>query len=132
MPTLPWSTGVHQPVAGEQLHVLTSRLPLTRYTDVPRFLRWTLKIRSQLRDAPGCVGYTLDARLLSKTFWTLSAWSDKDAMEAFVRSGTHSDMLADMAGRIGRPSFVESPATVAQIPLSWTEARTRIAEAASS
>ena len=130
MPTLPWSTGIHQPADEEQLLVLTSRLPLTRYTDVPRFLRWTRKIRSQLHDAPGCVGYTLDARLPSKTFWTLSAWSDKDAMNAFVHSGTHADMLADMAGRVGTPRFTESPATRAEIPLSWTEARARMAEAA--
>lgn len=128
MPTLPWSTGVHKPAEGEQLHVLTSVLPLNRYSDVPRFLSWTLKIRKQLSDAPGCVGYALDAKLLSKTFWTLSAWSDKDAMEAFVRSGSHAEMLADMAGRVGSPSFVDSTAGRENIPLSWPEARARINE----
>ncbi|MFD0360825.1 antibiotic biosynthesis monooxygenase [Nocardia sp. GCM10030253] len=127
MPTLPWTSGVHEPTDGEQLQVLTSRLPLNRYSDVVRFLRWTLRIRSQLRDAPGCVGYTLDARLFSKTFWTLSAWSDQEAMNNFVRSGAHAEMLSDMAGRVGNPSFVDSTATRAQIPLSWREARTRLA-----
>ncbi|NNH68583.1 hypothetical protein HLB23_01580 [Nocardia uniformis] len=128
MPVLPWSSGVHKPVEGEQLHVLTSRLPLIRYSDVPRFLRWTLKIRTQLRTAPGCVGYSLDAKLLSKTFWTLSAWSDKEAMEAFVRSGSHAEMLSDMKGRVGSPNFIDSTAGPADIPLSWAAARTRINE----
>jgi quinol monooxygenase YgiN len=77
---------------------------------------WTTRIRSQFRSTPGCVGYTLDAKLLSKTFWTLSAWSDKDAMERFVRSGAHSDMLADMAGRVGNPDFADSTATRADLP----------------
>ncbi|MEV0355615.1 antibiotic biosynthesis monooxygenase [Nocardia sp. NPDC050697] len=127
MPALPWAHGIHRPADGETLHVLTSRLPLNHYGDIPRFLRWTLRIRKQLRQAPGCVGYTLDARLPRKTFWTLSAWSDEAAMEAFVRSGTHALMLADMAGRVGTPGFVASTASPEQIPLSWADARERLA-----
>ncbi|WP_147471593.1 DUF3291 domain-containing protein [Nocardia stercoris] len=126
MPVLPWTAGSHRPAAADQLHVLTSRLPLTRFTDVPRFLYWTLRIRRQLATAPGCVGYTLDAKLLRKTFWTLSAWSDKQAMDTFAGSGTHAAMLADMRGRLGEANFVETRATPDQLPLSWAEARTRI------
>ena len=35
----------------------------------------------------------------ARTFYTLSAWSDADAMNRFVRSGQHAAMLTDMAGR---------------------------------
>ncbi|MEU0504782.1 hypothetical protein [Nocardia sp. NPDC005998] len=126
MPALPWTAGVHKPAEGDQLHVLTSRLPLTNYIDVPRFLYWTMRIRTQLVSAPGCVGFALDAKLISKTFWTLSAWSDKQAMDHFAHSGTHAKMLADMAGRIGDPNFVESSASTGDIPLSWADARVRI------
>jgi len=31
MPALPWTNGPHQPAPGEELHVLTSTLPLTHY-----------------------------------------------------------------------------------------------------
>lgn len=126
MPALPWSAGVCKPADGAQLHVLTTNLPLTRYRDIPRFLRWTAKIRTQLKSAPGCVGYTMDAEPFIKTFWTLSAWSDKEAMERFVHSGTHAEMLKDMAGRLGDPHFADSTATPADIPLLWPEARARI------
>ncbi|WP_433734150.1 hypothetical protein ACQP0C_18620 [Nocardia sp. CA-129566] len=126
MPALPWTAGVHKPADSDQLHVLTSRLPLTNYIDVPRFLYWTMRIRTQLVSAPGCVGFALDAKLISKTFWTLSAWSDKAAMDQFAHSGTHAKMLADMAGRIGDPNFVESSASTGDIPLSWADARVRI------
>jgi hypothetical protein len=88
--------------------VLTSRLPLIRYRDIPRFLRWTF--RKRLRDDPVVPGYTLDARLLTKTFGTLSAWSDHDAMTRFVHSDQHAAMLADLAGRVGSPNFVDSTA----------------------
>lgn len=98
---------------------------LSRY---PRFLRWTAKIRKQLREDPGCAGNCLDEKLL-KTFWTLFAWADREAMMRFVRSGQHAAMLADMAGRVGHPSFVDSTARQTDRPLDWTTARSRIAEA---
>jgi hypothetical protein len=127
MPTLPWTSGPY--VDDAPLHVLTSTLPLNRYLDVPRFLHWTLKIRKQLRDAPGLAGYSLDARLPHKTFWTLSAWQDREAMEQFVRSGAHAAMLADMAGRLGPSRFVESTAARADLPLDWSAARQRVGNA---
>ena len=127
MPTLPWTSGPY--VDDAPLHVLTSTLPLNRYRDVPRFLRWALKIRKQLRDAPGLAGYSLDARLLRKTFWTLSAWQDREAMQRFVHSGAHAAMLADMTGHLGSSRFVESTAARADLPLDWAAARQRVADA---
>ena len=129
MPALPWTNGPHQPAPGEELHVLTSTLPLTHYRDVPRFLRWTMKIRRQLATAEGCAGYSLDARLLRKTFFTLSAWQDGEAMNRFVRSGQHATMLADMAGRLGQSTFVESSIPGTELPLDWAAARQRLVDA---
>jgi hypothetical protein len=127
MPALPWVKGQH--TGDGELHVFTSRLPLKRYRDVPRFLMWTLRIRKQLAAQPGCAGYALDAKLLTKTFWTLSAWSDADAMNEFVRSGFHATMLADMAGRLGTPVFVSSATQQSDLPLDWASARTRVQNA---
>ncbi|MDE3131280.1 MAG: DUF3291 domain-containing protein [Acidobacteriota bacterium] len=130
MPTLPWTTSSYRPADGSSLHVLASTLPLSRYRDVPRFMRWASRIRRQLATAEGCAGYSLDAQLTRKTFCTLSAWSSPDAMNAFVRSGAHAQMLADMAGRLGNPTFVQSTASPTELPLDWTAARQRLAEAA--
>jgi hypothetical protein len=128
VPTLPWTECRYRPSNGESLHVLTSTLPLQSYRDVPRFLRWTLRIRKQLSKAEGAVGYSLDARMLRKTFYTLSAWSSAEAMNRFVHSGDHASMLADMAGRLGQPVFVESNASPAELPLDWDEAKQRLAD----
>ena len=128
MPTLPWTECRYRPRDGESLHVLTSTLPLASYRDVPRFLRWTLRIRRQLAQAEGAAGYSLDARLLRKTFYTLSAWSSAEAMNRFVHSGDHASMLADMAGRLGQPVFVESNASPAELPLRWDAAKQRLAD----
>jgi hypothetical protein len=64
----------------------------------------------------------------SKTFWTQSAWADHDAMTRFVHSDQHAAMLADMAGRVGNPSFVDSTVHQADLPLDWITARARIAD----
>jgi quinol monooxygenase YgiN len=125
MPKMPWTRGLFQ--ENTELHVLTSSLPLNRYRDIPRFLRWSLKIRRQLRNDPGCAGFTLDARLASKTFWTLSAWKNRDAMMRFVRSGEHAAMLRDMAGRVAGSKFAESATASSELPLDRSAARQRLA-----
>jgi|SRR6516162_5619630 len=129
MPALPWTTGPYA-VGDAQLHVLASALPLARYRDLPRFLRWTMKIRKQLATADGLAGYSLDAHLLRKTFYTLSAWKDRDAMNRFVHSGQHAAMLADMAGRLGKPTFTESTTPASAVPLDWAAAKQSLAAAA--
>lgn len=129
MPALPWTTGPFNPVGDTELHVLTSTLPLTRYRDVPRFLRWAMRIRKQLATTDGCAGYSLDARLLRKTFYTLSAWQDREAMNRFVHSGRHAAMLVDMAGRLGPSTFVESSTQADGLPLDWAAAKQRLTSA---
>jgi hypothetical protein len=129
VPALPWTTGSYNPTGDRELHVLTSTLPLIRYRDVPRFLRWTVRIRKQLATADGCAGYSLDAHLVRKTFYTLSAWQDRDAMNRFVHSGRHAAMLADMAGRLGQSTFVESSTAADGLPLDWAAAKQRLTNA---
>lgn len=124
MPKMPWTDGPYR--QDGELHVLTSSLPLKRYRDVPRFLRWSLRIRKQLVADPGCAGFALDARMLGKTFLTLSAWQDQDAMMRFVHSGQHARMLADMKGRLRTSTFVESATTRASLPLNWDDAEVRL------
>ncbi len=126
MPTLPWTVCSYRPQGDDALHVLASTLPLKRYRDVPRFLRWALTIRKQLAAAEGCAGYSLDAQLLRKTFYTLSAWSSAEAMSRFVHSNEHARMLADMAGRLGLATFVESNASPSDLPLDWGAAKQRL------
>ena len=129
MPALPWTAGPYRPENDETtLHVLASMLPLRRYVDIPRFLKWTGRIRKQLATADGCAGYSLDARLPQKTFYTLSAWSDAAAMNQFVHSGQHAAMLAEMAGRLGESTFVESSTASSALPLDWAAAKQRLSD----
>jgi quinol monooxygenase YgiN len=93
MPALPWKKISAEPPTTEECTVMASRLPLQHYRHMAGFLRRTLKIRRQLAETPGLIGYALDADLLHKTFWTLSAWSSQDALDRFACTNPHRDVV---------------------------------------
>ncbi len=128
MPALPWLRGSAAPTTELELVVMASRLPLRHYRRIPAFLRWTLRIRGQLAEAPGLAGYSLDAKLLRKTFWTLSAWTSREAMEAFVGEEPHRSAMASIRPHMGESSFAFWTVRPAELPLKWGEARRRIAD----
>ena len=127
MPALPWFR-ISAPEPDTHLIVMASRLPLRGYRHIPGFLRWTLRIRGQLAEAAGLVGYSLDAKLFRKTFWTLSAWTSQEAIEAFVRLDPHQAGMAAIRPHMGQSTFVFWTANPADLPLRWDEARRRISE----
>ncbi len=129
MPTLPWiSFGEADPT--RDYVVLASRLPLARFRDIPMFLRATLAIRRQLARADGLLGYGLDARLLRRTFWTLSVWRDEDAVAAFARADPHEAHVARIRPRMNSTTFVTWDVQGARLPVTWTQARQRVDAAA--
>ena len=90
MMTIPWkATNSPQPATSTQV----SRLELTHARDVPGFLIAALRIRRATLNAPGAVGLSLRAAPLSRTFWTLSSWSDRAAITAFVTSDVHTTVM---------------------------------------
>ena len=127
MPALPWFR-ISTVDPATELTVMATRLPLRRYRHIPAFLRWTLRIRGQLADAPGLVGYSLDAHLLRKTFWTLSAWTDQEAMGAFVRTDPHRSAMEAIRPHMDRSVFVSWTVTGADLPVTWSDTRRRVEE----
>ena len=127
MPPLPW-TPISTVEPGTELTVMASRLPLHAHRHIPGFLRWTLRIRRQLARSHGLVGYSLDAHLLAKTFWTVSAWTGRAEIGAFVRQEPHASGMAAIKPHMGEPSFVFWTATADELPIRWEEVRQRVEE----
>src|SRR6266581_8411698 len=93
MPPLPWITG---PAAGDadgDVVVMASLLKLSSCLRVPGFLRAAMAIRRQALAADGCAGLALSTNLPRRTFFTLSAWRDRDALNAFVRAEPHRSFM---------------------------------------
>ena len=96
MPTIPWRAAqpasTPSPTATPAV-VMASRFELRHLRDVPRFLLDSLRIRRQVLRANGALGVSLVAHPLRRQFLTLSAWSDRNAVNELVRAEPHRSAM---------------------------------------
>jgi heme-degrading monooxygenase HmoA len=134
MPTLPWTPSEAHPELPEEVLVFGSRLELKSYLAVPGFLSAAMKVRKQVLSSAGAVGVSLIAQPTRKTFWTLSAWVDQVALDAFVSASPHREVMAKYGPQLSNPVFRSFEVRPPSIPEAkskaealWAEARARIA-----
>ncbi|MGW1490492.1 putative quinol monooxygenase [Streptomyces sp. NPDC002402] len=131
MPTIPWTataaaSGSAGPVPDEVL-ILGSRLVLRRAWDIPRFFAAAQSIRRQVLAADGCLGMSLRGEPFVKTFWTLSAWRDQAALDAFVGAQPHERIMRDFHPRLRDPVIISWTVPRGDLPVDWSDAVNRIA-----
>lgn len=125
MPTLPW-TDVAEPAAADVL-VMASRLEVRSLRHVPGFLLASLALRRQALGSPGALGVSLKADLLARTFWTVSAWTGEEAIRAYSAAEPHGSTMRAKRQVVRDSVFVFWKAPATDLPVSWNEARSRIA-----
>ena len=131
MPALPWfSVGTPDPDA--DVIVMASRLPLRSHGDIPRFLWRTWLVRRQLARSPGLIGYSLDAHLLAKTFWTVSAWRSRPDLGGFERTSPHAAAKNALRRAMMPSTFVMWRSQPEDLPITWPEVRGRLETAVSA
>jgi heme-degrading monooxygenase HmoA len=96
-----------------------SKLPLRGYRFIPRFLAHSMKIRRQLADADGLVGYGLNAKLTRKEFWTVSVWRTRDDLERFARADPHATITNTKRERMAPTRFVFWNCLGRDLPVTW-------------
>lgn len=111
---------------GRDYLVLASRLSLRRMAATPRMLGLSSSVRRQLKDTPGVIGYSLDARVFAKDYFTLSIWDDEAALRAFVAHAPHVDIMTTMADDMGENRFVTWSIAGTDARPTWAEARQRL------
>ena len=85
-------------------------------------------IERQLKDTSGLISYRLHADFLRLRFSTLSVWEDDRAVDAFVKSGSHREAMAqfdELAVR-DESSFVRWNTADPQ-GITWDEGSRRLA-----
>jgi hypothetical protein len=127
VPALPWKP-CETVELNSECTVMGSRLPLKSYLRIPGFLAATLRIRRQLARAPGLVGYSLNAQLFRKTFWTVSAWSSRQSLEQFARTDPHHGDTNKIRPAMLPSTFVFWTTRADSLPIGWDEVRRRIDE----
>ncbi|MFF5184498.1 DUF3291 domain-containing protein [Streptomyces sp. NPDC000345] len=131
MPTLRWTT-VSTPAPDTEAFVMASRFEVRSFHDVPRFLWKSLAAWRQVCGAPGAYGASLIAEPLKRTFWTLSAWEDKNALYTYARTEPHRSVMTGMRPTTKESVFTFWQVPAAGLPIDWNDARRRLAEQARS
>jgi len=105
---------------------LVSFLPLKSIWGVPKFLKYSIQIQRQLADSKGLIGYSLEAQIFNKKFWTLSIWENQEAMDEFVKKAPHSRIMAALAPQMGKTKFVPWKIAGSAVPPDWSAAKKRL------
>jgi heme-degrading monooxygenase HmoA len=132
MPPLPWTTAAAADAAldGDGLLLMASLLRLDSLHRVPGFLRASMAIRRQVLHADGAVGVALSTAL-PRTFFTVSAWRDREALNSFVRSEPHVSSMRRYRSAMADARFVFWNCTAEKLPPSWSEVERRLRDATS-
>ena len=96
-----------------------------RYRTVPRVLRSTRRIESQLADSNGLVGYTLRARFYSRRFWAVSVWESEESLQKFVATKPHVEIMAALKEELEASQFDQFAVKGKEVPIGIDEAITR-------
>lgn len=117
----PWqSFSVPEPDA-EFIGLLTE-LPLSRYRAIPKFLRMTRQIQSQLADSEGLVAYALRTDVPRRKFWTVSIWESEEALRTFVRENPHGEIMVALRDEMGETRFDRFAVSGKEVPPTIDEA----------
>jgi hypothetical protein len=127
MMSLPTMRGSTRRDPGTEVTVMASRLELRRYRDVASFLVAALRLRRHFPSVPGGVGLGLRAEPLRRRFWTLSTWSDGDALQRFTADPMHVAVMEHFRDRMAGSAFVTWSETSDREP-DWASATNLLAD----
>jgi quinol monooxygenase YgiN len=82
----------------------------------------TAAVARQLEHSEGLIGYSLLAQPMKKTFWTLSAWTNQEALHAFVRAMPHMKIMKALRPYMDPTKFTTWEVLGSTLPIQWTDA----------
>jgi hypothetical protein len=124
---LPWSAA-GKPPTDQDAYVMASKFELTSVWRSPAFVAQAIRAWQQARRSPGVFGATLRAQPLRRTYWTLSAWTDKAALDTFARTEPHRTIMRQVRpwAKTATFRFWTVPADKLTPAELWAEAQRRI------
>ena len=117
------SLGTAQP--DQEYLALLTYLPLKKYRTIPRFLGYAKRVEAQLANTKGLIGYSLRAKFMQHSFWTLSVWESERTLQAFIHEGFHEGVMKVLKPDMAVPNIVRWKIKGSACPPSWKEALRR-------
>ncbi|MEV0581735.1 DUF3291 domain-containing protein [Nonomuraea sp. NPDC050310] len=126
MPTIPWIK-VNDAEAGGEMTVMASRFEVRSIWQVPGFFVTSMRLWRQALRSPGAIGVSLKAQPGRRIFWTLSSWTDKQAIHRYAATEPHRSGMRSKRGVMKESTFVFWTAPADSAEVAWAEAEARIA-----
>lgn len=106
-------------------HAVVLTLSATEHQPGQRseFFRDTRRVLADLPEQPGLLGYSFRFELFGNEAWTMTAWRDEAARDAFVRSPAHLAAMRNSARTAQNLRFITMQVPLEALPLSWADAR---------
>ena len=108
----------------EYLALLTC-LPAQEISDDPSVFRLREASGGSAGRNEGIVGYSLRAKFMRLSFWTLSVWESEEALQAFLHEGFHAGVMSVLMPDMAATNFVRWKIKGSACPPSWEEALKR-------
>ncbi|MBY6540368.1 DUF3291 domain-containing protein [Rhodococcus sp. BP-349] len=125
MVALPWLAGPQDTNTLDASVVMASRFELASSRHVLRFLVASLRIHRQVRRSDGAIGVALIARPVRREFYTLSAWRDRDAIDAMVSAEPHRSVMETFRQHTADAEFTFWTTSSSLRP-TWADAHSRL------
>jgi hypothetical protein len=120
-----WRTG---PAAGvEGGLVSATRTVMHRYRDLPGILRGGSRLLRHWDEHDGGIGVQVAVDLIRRTSWTVSLWTDEEALRRFVRSSRHQATIRPYRSRVTVTgvTFLSEPFDLEE---AWTQAAVQLGD----
>jgi quinol monooxygenase YgiN len=105
---------------------MASRFSIASRRHTVTMLWHALRVRRALLATPGALGVSLVAHPMRGEYWTLSGWTDRQALDGFVRSPVHRAAMRTLGPAMADSTFVFWAHDAAAEPPTWTEATARV------
>ena len=118
MPILPWTPINAIDPHGDYL-VMATRFVVTSRWRIPEVVRATQTLWDTLPATGGLFGYSLRASVGQQTLSTLTAWRDRDSLNAFVRGDPHLALTRRTRQWMTDSHFASWTAAGLDLPPNW-------------
>lgn len=85
------------------------------------FFHDTRQVLADLPEQEGLLGYAFRFQIIGNEAWTVTAWRDQAAQEAFVRSPAHRAAVLRSGQTAQNIRFVTLKRPLSSLPLDWRE-----------
>jgi heme-degrading monooxygenase HmoA len=85
------------------------------------FWEHTYAVIDSLPTHQGYLGYKVRKQIFGNEAWTMTVWSDEDALNGFVRGDTHGEAIQNGLDAVAKARFVRFSIERSKIPLSWDD-----------